>query len=67
MSIATAGGALRDWNGDWLGGFSVQLGTCSEFEAEPWAALHGLRLAWEQGIRRHLELEHQTPSSSATC
>jgi len=33
---AAAGGLLRDHCGNWLGGFSANLGNCSVFRAETW-------------------------------
>lgn len=50
-ATSTAGGVLHDRKGDWNGGFSVKLGTCSEINAEAWAILHGLRFAWHIGMR----------------
>ncbi|KAL9449909.1 hypothetical protein AB3S75_011776 [Citrus x aurantiifolia] len=47
-----AGGLLCDFNGNWLMGFIVNLGTCSVLSAELWGLLHGLRVAWENGFRR---------------
>ncbi|KAH9716124.1 reverse transcriptase domain-containing protein [Citrus sinensis] len=47
-----AGGLLRDFNGNWIMGFIVNLGTCSVLSAELWGLLHGLRMAWEYGFRR---------------
>ena len=44
-------GIVRDHTGNWIGGRS-----CSIKEAELWALIHGLRLAWEKGIR-HLVAE----------
>ena len=41
-----------DTCGNWICGFSVLLGTCITIEAEIWALVHGLRMAWEKGIRR---------------
>ncbi|KAL9462413.1 hypothetical protein AB3S75_000421 [Citrus x aurantiifolia] len=47
-----AGGLLRDFTGNWIMGFIVNLGTCSVLSAELWGLLHGLRMAWENGFRR---------------
>ena len=49
--MAGGGGVARDHQGNWKGGFFVNLGWCTTGEAEFWAAIHGLRFAWEQGIR----------------
>ncbi|XP_061367067.1 uncharacterized protein LOC133310186 [Gastrolobium bilobum] len=45
----TCGGLLRDWNGSWLCGFSAFIGSCSPLQAELWAILRGLDLAWKYG------------------
>ena len=50
--MAGGGGLLRDQDGRWISGFSFKLGTCSVLVAELWAILHGLRLAWEKGVRK---------------
>ncbi|KAL9409051.1 hypothetical protein AB3S75_047440 [Citrus x aurantiifolia] len=47
-----AGGLLRDFAGNWIMGFIVNLGTCSVLSAALWGLLHGLRMAWENGFRR---------------
>lgn len=43
-------GALRDYLGSWIAGFSFYLGQCS-LEAEAWACLKGLNLAWDMGYK----------------
>ena len=40
-----AGGVIRDSMGDWIGGFSVNLGTGQILEAELWGLFFGLQLA----------------------
>ncbi|KAL5763547.1 hypothetical protein ACOSP7_019811 [Xanthoceras sorbifolium] len=45
------GGVLRNSRGSWLGGFSSNKGIGSVLEAELWAALEGLHLAWSSGYR----------------
>ena len=50
-SRAGGGGLLRDCDGNWLGGFSTYLGTCSTKEAELWALILGLRLDWEKNAK----------------
>ncbi|KAK4272285.1 hypothetical protein QN277_020866 [Acacia crassicarpa] len=50
--IARCGGVLRDVAGNWLAGFSVSLGCCDPYEAEEWALLKGLEVAWSLGVRR---------------
>ncbi|KAL9437497.1 hypothetical protein AB3S75_023376 [Citrus x aurantiifolia] len=52
LEQAGAGGLLRDFNGNWIKGFIVNLGTCSVLSAELWGLLHGLKMAWENGFRR---------------
>lgn len=47
-----AGGLIRDEYGRWLQGFMINPGCCSVEEAELWAILHGLRMAWESGHKR---------------
>lgn len=53
-SIATAesGGILKDVHGKWMGGFSVKLRTCTLTDTEVRAGLHGLRTAWDVGMRK---------------
>ncbi|KAG7556791.1 Ribonuclease H domain [Arabidopsis suecica] len=53
---ATAGGALRGEDGEWLGGFALNIGICSAPLAELWGVYYGLVIAWERGFRR-VELE----------
>ncbi|KAE8714163.1 LRR receptor-like serine/threonine-protein kinase EFR-like [Hibiscus syriacus] len=48
---AKAGGLIRDCNGQWLGGFHRNIGLCSAFQAELWALLDGLKLAWTDGFK----------------
>ncbi|CAL1373122.1 unnamed protein product [Linum trigynum] len=49
--IASAGGALRDSQGTWLGGFCSKMGNGTAIMAELWGILQGLQLAWKKGIR----------------
>ena len=49
------GGLLRGSSGEWVVGFSINLGVCSIEEAELWAIVHGLRVAWRIGIRALIE------------
>ena len=37
--------------GNWIIGFSLNLGVCTIEEAKLWAPFHGLHLAWQRGIR----------------
>ncbi|XVF81675.1 hypothetical protein PTKIN_Ptkin15bG0174300 [Pterospermum kingtungense] len=52
LGVAGCGGLLRDFQGNWLKGFTLNIGFCSAIEAELWGVLQGLRLAWSMGIRR---------------
>ncbi|KAG7545813.1 Ribonuclease H domain [Arabidopsis suecica] len=54
--VATAGGVLRDKDGNWQRGFAVNIGVCSAPLAELWGVYYGLFIAWESGARR-VELE----------
>ena len=54
--LATAGGVMRNENGEWKGGFAVNISICSATLAELWGVYYGLAIAWENGIRR-LEVE----------
>ncbi|CAL1380726.1 unnamed protein product [Linum trigynum] len=49
--LATAGGVLRDSDGDWLGGFCCKIGTGSAILAELWGIHQGLIMAWKQGTQ----------------
>nr|GMD48867.1 putative ribonuclease H-like domain-containing protein [Ipomoea batatas] len=39
-------------NGDWIWGFSCNLGEGSIMEAEAWGILKGLKLTWDHGYRK---------------
>ena len=43
---------LRNEEGRWVHGYSLNLVICSIEEAELWAFVHGMRLAWETGSKR---------------
>ncbi|KAI5324318.1 hypothetical protein L3X38_033391 [Prunus dulcis] len=45
-----AGGLLRDSCGNWIKGFSVNLGYGSVIEAELWGIFWGLGMAWDAGF-----------------
>ncbi|KAH9776498.1 proline transporter 2 [Citrus sinensis] len=49
--LASAGGLVRNYCGEWVCGFSMKLGSCSIMEAELWGLYQGLKLAWEHGFR----------------
>ena len=53
---AAAGGVLRNGEGEWCGGFAVNIGRCGAPLAELWGVYYGLVAAWEKGIGR-LEFE----------
>ncbi|XP_028754982.1 uncharacterized protein LOC114714409 [Neltuma alba] len=46
---AACGGVLRNSQGEWIAGFSKYLGKCSAIEAEEWAILSGMNIAWDLG------------------
>lgn len=48
---AGCGGVLRHYNGVWIVGFSEILGQCNPFEAEEWAVMKSLQLAWDMGFK----------------
>nr|GMC99849.1 reverse transcriptase [Ipomoea batatas] len=50
--IAGCGGVFRDDKGNWIEGFIANLGIFSSEEAEAWAVLKGLKIAWERGFRK---------------
>ena len=49
--LASAGGLVRNYCGEWVCGFSMNLGSCSIMEAELWGLYQGLKIAWERGFR----------------
>ncbi|MCH81151.1 putative non-LTR retroelement reverse transcriptase, partial [Trifolium medium] len=51
-SVAACGGVLRNSQGEWIGGFSKFLGTCSAYVAELWGLLEGLKYTWKLGFRK---------------
>lgn len=50
--LATAGGVLRDGEGNWLGGFGLNIGRCTAPLVELWGVFYGLYLAWEMRATR---------------
>ena len=52
LETAGEGGLAKDENGIWQGGFVAKLMCISIDEAEAWALLHGLQMAWDMGIKR---------------
>lgn len=55
-SLATGGGVLRDGEGQWIQGFTLNIGVCSAPLAELWGVYYGLYLAWDKRIAK-LELD----------
>ena len=53
---ASARGVLRNGEGEWCGGFALNIGRCSAPLTELWGVYYGLVIGWEKGISR-LELE----------
>lgn len=49
---SAAGGVRGDVTGQWITGFMHHLGDCSSLTAELWGIMPGLKLAWENGIRK---------------
>ncbi|KAH9720547.1 proline transporter 2 [Citrus sinensis] len=49
--LASAGGLVRNYCGEWVCGFSMNLGSCSIMEAQLWGLYQGLKIAWERGFR----------------
>lgn len=43
--MATAGGVLRNGDGEWCGGFALNIGRCSAPIAERWGDYYGLYIA----------------------
>ncbi|KAA3489594.1 reverse transcriptase [Gossypium australe] len=49
---ASAGGVVRDRNGNWILGFTHYLSRCSPFEVELWAILDGMLTLLNRGFKR---------------
>ncbi|CAL9015651.1 unnamed protein product, partial [Prunus brigantina] len=47
-----AGGVLRDFFGNWIKGFAVNLGNGQVLEAELWGLFFGLKMALDKGVNR---------------
>ncbi|KAE8720559.1 hypothetical protein F3Y22_tig00018999pilonHSYRG00028 [Hibiscus syriacus] len=52
---AVSGGVLRDNSGRWITRFCRNIGSCPIIQADTWAVLDGLEIAWKRNIR-HLEV-----------
>ncbi|PNY11317.1 ribonuclease H, partial [Trifolium pratense] len=51
-ATAGCGAILRNSHGQWISGFSRNLGRCNAYLAELWGVFDGLRLARERGITK---------------
>lgn len=51
-NAAGNGGVLRDEEGQWMLGYTLRTSCNTIEEAETWAIIKGLELAWDKGIRR---------------
>ncbi|CAL1409602.1 unnamed protein product [Linum trigynum] len=49
--MATAGGSLRDDEGDWIGGFVSKIGEATALLAELWGIHQGLQFTWRKGYK----------------
>lgn len=49
-------GVLQNGEGEWCGGFAINIGSCTAPLAELWGVYYGLLVAWKKGVRR-LEVE----------
>ncbi|XP_048422575.1 uncharacterized protein LOC125469371 [Pyrus x bretschneideri] len=47
----SAGGLIRNSEGDWIKGFAANLGRGTIMEAELWGVFMGLSIAWDEGCR----------------
>ena len=45
------GGVLRENSSRCVSGFAANMGDCTVVQADLWALIHGLRLAWSMDIR----------------
>ncbi|VVA34304.1 PREDICTED: ribonuclease [Prunus dulcis] len=51
-NIGAGGGVLRDCSGNWIKGFSVNLGIGQILEAELWGLAFGLEMALDKGVSK---------------
>lgn len=49
---ASAGGVIRNGDGEWCGGFTLNIGRCSAPLAELWGVYYGQLVAWKKSFRR---------------
>ncbi|KAK6914623.1 Ribonuclease H domain [Dillenia turbinata] len=61
---AATGGLVRNSKGEWIAGFSINVGICSVFEVELWGVKEGLRLACRKGLN---SIELDIDSSAAVA
>ena len=52
MFSASAGGLIRNYCGEWVHGFGMNIGHCTITGAELWGLFQGLQPAWNIGIRQ---------------
>ena len=52
MQQGGCGGVIRDDKRDFIAGFFFQINNCFRLLAEIRAMLHGLKLAWDEGLRQ---------------
>ncbi|KAH9685635.1 putative ribonuclease H protein [Citrus sinensis] len=52
MIIKCAGGLIRNYCGEWVHGFGMNIGHCTITGAKVWGLFQGLQLAWNIGIRQ---------------
>lgn len=45
---------IKDSTGNWMVGFTHELGQCGVLKTEEWAMCLGLKLAWEEGFKKIL-------------
>ncbi|MBA0747488.1 hypothetical protein Gogos_004400, partial [Gossypium gossypioides] len=50
--FATAGGLLRDHNGNWIVGFKRYFENCEVIDSELWGILDGLKIAHDSGFQK---------------
>ncbi|CAN1122806.1 Putative ribonuclease H protein At1g65750 [Linum perenne] len=62
LSLAAAGGLIRDDQGRFVVGFVTKLGSCSVVRAEMRGIVEGMSIAWNRGIRK---LRIQSDSATA--
>ncbi|KAE8732108.1 hypothetical protein F3Y22_tig00002237pilonHSYRG00293 [Hibiscus syriacus] len=55
-SLGSAGGIIRNKDGDWIVGFNKAVGISSLLQAELWGILEGLQLAWSQRLE-HIQCQ----------